>query len=463
MLKVYNSLTKQIQQTKFDNNEIKIYLCGPTVQSSPHIGHGRSAVVFDFLVRYLNHLNYKVKFVRNITDIDDKIIEKSQLEGISPEELTKKVIKDFHIAYSELNCVNPDFEPRATESIEQIVNFIDLLIKKGYGYVSKSGVYFSVDKYSDYLFLSGRKMDDVLSGTRIDLVEDKRKPEDFALWKFAKEGEPYWETPWGNGRPGWHIECSAMIREVFSSGIDFHCGGNDLIFPHHENELAQSSCAFQDEVFVNYWLHNGMVNLSGQKMSKSEGNIKLLNEYINQYGGEAIRFFYLRSHYRKPQEFSESLLLEAKTTLRKLQSLIQEVDSKKSNEEIMETFYECMNDDLNTPKLLGEIFSIIKEISNKSDEEQNTIKETIKYIFQVLGFELNFESDIDKEILPHFFKKYEINFKDMNQSMEEFINLRENYRKNKDFEKADKMRQDIYEIGVNILDGESSEWNWRTS
>ena len=254
-----------------------------------------------------------------------------------------------------------------------------------------------------------------------------------------------------------------MIREVFSSGIDFHCGGNDLIFPHHENELAQSSCAFQDEVFVNYWLHNGMVNLSGQKMSKSEGNIKLLNEYINQYGGEAIRFFYLRSHYRKPQEFSESLLLEAKTTLRKLQSLIQEVDSKKSNEEIMETFYECMNDDLNTPKLLGEIFSIIKEISNKSDEEQNTIKETIKYIFQVLGFELNFESDIDKEILPNFFKKYEINFKDMNQSMEEFINLRENYRKNKDFEKADKMRQDIYEIGVNILDGESSEWNWRTS
>jgi cysteinyl-tRNA synthetase len=463
MLKVYNTLTKQIQETKFENNEIKIYLCGPTVQSSPHIGHGRSAVVFDFLVRYLKHLNYKVQFVRNITDIDDKIIEKSHSEGISPEELAEKVIKDFQKAYSELNCVNPDFEPRATESIDQIVNFIDLLIENGFGYVSKSGVYFSVDKYSDYLVLSGRKMDEVMSGTRIGIVEDKKKPEDFALWKFAKEGEPYWETPWGNGRPGWHIECSAMIREVFSSGIDFHCGGNDLIFPHHENELAQSSCAFQDEVFVNYWLHNGMVNLSGQKMSKSEGNIKLLNEYINQYGGEAIRFFYLRSHYRKPQEFSESLLLEAKTTLRKLQSLIQEVDSKKSNEEIMETFYECMNDDLNTPKLLGEIFSIIKEISNKSDEEQNTIKETIKYIFQVLGFELNFESDIDKEILPNFFKKYEINFKDMNQSMEEFINLRENYRKNKDFEKADKMRQDIYEIGVNILDGESSEWNWRTS
>jgi cysteinyl-tRNA synthetase len=195
MLKVYNSLTKQIQQTEFDNNEIKIYLCGPTVQSSPHIGHGRSAVVFDFLVRYLKHLNYKVLFVRNITDIDDKIIEKSHSEGISPEELTKKVIKDFHRAYSELNCVPPDFEPRATESIEQIVNFIDLLIKKGYGYVSKSGVYFSVDKYSDYLILSGRKMDEVISGTRIGLVEDKKKPEDFALWKFAKEGEPYWETP----------------------------------------------------------------------------------------------------------------------------------------------------------------------------------------------------------------------------------------------------------------------------
>ena len=463
MLKVYNSLTKQIQQTEFDNNEIKIYLCGPTVQSSPHIGHGRSAVVFDFLVRYLKHLNYKVQFVRNITDIDDKIIEKSHSEGISPEELTKKVIKDFHRAYSELNCVSPDFEPRATESIEQIVNFIDLLIKKGYGYVSKSGVYFSVDKYSDYLILSGRKMDEVISGTRIGLVEDKKKPEDFALWKFAKEGEPYWETPWGNGRPGWHIECSAMIREVFSSGIDFHCGGNDLIFPHHENELAQSKSAFQDEVFVKYWLHNGMVNLSGQKMSKSEGNIKLLNEYIDQYGGEVIRFFYLRSHYRKPQEFSENLLSEAKTTLRNLQSLLQEVDSKKSHQEIIEAFYECMNDDLNTPKLLGEIFSTIKEINKKSDEEQKAIKETIKYIFEVLGFELNIEAITDKKNLLEFFTKYEINFKDINQAMEEFIELRENYRKNKDFEKADKMRQDIYELGINILDGDSSEWNWRTS
>ena len=306
-------------------------------------------------------------------------------------------------------------------------------------------------------------MDEVISGTRIGLVEDKKKPEDFALWKFAKEGEPYWETPWGNGRPGWHIECSAMIREVFSSGIDFHCGGNDLIFPHHENELAQSKSAFQDEVFVKYWLHNGMVNLSGQKMSKSEGNIKLLNQYIDQYGGEVIRFFYLRSHYRKPQEFSEDLLSEAKTTLRNLQSLLQEVDSKKSHQEIIEAFYECMNDDLNTPKLLGEIFSTIKEISKKSDEEQKAIKETIKYIFEVLGFELNIEAVTNKENLLEFFTKYEINFQDINQAMERFIELRENYRKNKDFEKADKMRQDIYELGINILDGDSSEWNWRTS
>ena len=254
-----------------------------------------------------------------------------------------------------------------------------------------------------------------------------------------------------------------MIREVFSSGIDFHCGGNDLIFPHHENELAQTKSAFQDEVFVKYWLHNGMVNLSGQKMSKSEGNIKLLNQYIDQYGGEVIRFFYLRSHYRKPQEFSEDLLSEAKTTLRNLQSLLQEVDSKKSHQEIIEAFYDCMNDDLNTPKLLGEIFSTIKEISKKSDEEQKAIKETIKYIFEVLGFELNIEAVTNKENLLEFFTKYEINFQDINQAMERFIELRENYRKNKDFEKADKMRQDIYELGINILDGDSSEWNWRTS
>lgn len=463
MLKVYNSLINRIQETSFEKDEIKIYLCGPTVQSSPHIGHGRSAVVFDFFVRYLKHLKYKVIFVRNITDIDDKIIEKSKAEGISPKELSEKVIFDFHKAYSELNCLNPEFEPRATESIEQIISFIELLIEKGYAYISNSGVYFEVAKYSDYFALSGRKTDEVLSGTRIDVKEDKKKPEDFALWKFAKDGEPFWNTPWGKGRPGWHIECSAMIREIFASGIDFHCGGNDLIFPHHENELAQSSSAYEDEVFVKYWMHNGMVNLSGQKMSKSEGNIKLLNQYIDDYGGELIRFFYLRSHYRKPQEFSEDLLIEAKTTLIRLQELLQEVDPVNSNEDTMRIFYDCMNDDLNTPKLLGEIFTTINKLGEKSKNDQKNIKQTIKFIFKLLGFELNFTLKIDQDKLIEFFKKYQIDFENLNLAMEKFIHLRETYRKDKNFKAADTMREDIYNLGINILDGETIEWYWRSS
>ncbi len=463
MLKVYNSLINRIQETSFEKDEIKIYLCGPTVQSSPHIGHGRSAVVFDFFVRYLKHLKYKVIFVRNITDIDDKIIEKSKAEGISPKELSEKVIFDFHKAYSELNCLNPEFEPRATESIEQIISFIELLIEKGYAYISNSGVYFEVAKYSDYFALSGRKTDEVLSGTRIDVKEDKKKPEDFALWKFAKDGEPFWNTPWGKGRPGWHIECSAMIRDIFASGIDFHCGGNDLIFPHHENELAQSSSAYEDEVFVKYWMHNGMVNLSGQKMSKSEGNIKLLNQYIDDYGGELIRFFYLRSHYRKPQEFSEDLLIEAKTTLIRLQELLQEVDPINSNEDTMRIFYDCMNDDLNTPKLLGEIFTTINKLGEKSKNDQKNIKQTIKFIFKLLGFELNFTLKIDQDKLIEFFKKYQIDFENLNLAMEKFIHLRETYRKDKNFKAADTMREDIYNLGINILDGETIEWYWRSS
>ncbi|MDA2969421.1 MAG: cysteine--tRNA ligase [Actinomycetota bacterium] len=463
MLKVYNSLINRIQETSFEKDEIKIYLCGPTVQSSPHIGHGRSAVVFDFFVRYLKHLKYKVIFVRNITDIDDKIIEKSKAEGISPKELSEKVIFDFHKAYSELNCLNPEFEPRATESIEQIISFIELLIEKGYAYISNSGVYFEVAKYSDYFALSGRKTDEVLSGTRIDVKEDKKKPEDFALWKFAKDGEPFWNTPWGKGRPGWHIECSAMIRDIFASGIDFHCGGNDLIFPHHENELAQSSSAYEDEVFVKYWMHNGMVNLSGQKMSKSEGNIKLLNQYIDDYGGELIRFFYLRSHYRKPQEFSEDLLIEAKTTLIRLQELLQEVDPVNSNEDTMRIFYDCMNDDLNTPKLLGEIFTTINKLGEKSKNDQKNIKQTIKFIFKLLGFELNFTLKIDQDKLIEFFKKYQIDFENLNLAMEKFIHLRETYRKDKNFKAADTMREDIYNLGINILDGETIEWYWRSS
>ena len=281
MLKLYNSYSSSLEEVELNKKEVKIYLCGPTVQSSPHLGHGRSAVVFDFLVRYLKYLEYKVTFVRNITDIDDKIIEKSLEEDISFVELGTRVTKEFQNAYEELNCLSPDKEPKATEFIDQIIKYIKKLIENKFAYITKSGVYYEISKFDDYLLLSGRTKDDVISGTRVEIEEDKKTAEDFALWKISKENEPYWESPWGNGRPGWHIECSSMIEAILGKTIDIHCGGNDLIFPHHENEIAQSKGAYPNEPFVKYWLHNGMLNLSGKKMSKSEGNIKLLNDYID--------------------------------------------------------------------------------------------------------------------------------------------------------------------------------------
>ena len=298
MLSLYNSYTKQQEEINLNYEDVRIYLCGPTVQSSPHLGHGRSAVVFDFFIRYLKFLNYSVLFVRNITDIDDKIIQKSQEKNINYRVLAESVWKEFVQAHDNLNCLVPDIEPRATAYVPEIVQHIDQLIKNGHGYITNSGVYYDVSKFDDYLKLSGRSTEEVKTGTRVETEEDKKSPEDFALWKFSKEGEPSWDSPWGAGRPGWHIECSTMINQTLGKTIDFHCGGIDLIFPHHENEIAQSRGLDKKENFVNYWLHNGMLNLSGKKMSKSDGNIKLLNEYIDQYGGEVVRFFFLRAHYR---------------------------------------------------------------------------------------------------------------------------------------------------------------------
>lgn len=465
MLKLHNTYSNTVEEFKPESDIVKIYLCGPTVQSSPHVGHGRSAVVFDFLIRYLVFLDYEVNFVRNITDIEDKIIEKAAEEGITTKELADRVTKEFQDAYSGLNCLPPDNEPKATETIDHIINLIDKLIENGHAYATQSGVYFEVDKSKDYLKLSGRNKDEVISGTRIDLEPDKKNTEDFALWKISQENEPSWNSPWGDGRPGWHIECSAMIDKIFNSGIDIHCGGNDLIFPHHENELAQSSAAFENQEFAKYWLHNGMINLSGQKMSKSEGNIKLLNEYIDKFGGNIIRFFFLRSHYRKPQEFSEDLLEESKTTFKRIQELTSSVVADASDLSIIETFKNSMNDDLNTPKFLGEIFEKINNSSKLSKEEEKKLKETIKFIFEILGFNFDVKDNltINHEDLSKFFSEFQINYDNLDQAMDEFLAKREKYRRNKNFIQADVMRDKLKEIGLLIKDGDESGWYWENS
>ena len=465
MLKLYNTYSNNAEEFKPNSDNVKIYLCGPTVQSSPHIGHGRSAVVFDFLIRYLVYLDYEVNFARNITDIDDKIIERAVKEGITTKELAERVTKEFQDAYSSLNCLPPDYEPKATETIDHIINLIEVLTENGYAYATQSGVYFEVAKYEDYLKLSGRNKDEVISGIRVDLESDKKNTEDFALWKISKENEPSWNSPWGDGRPGWHIECSAMIDKIFDSGIDIHCGGNDLIFPHNENELAQSSAAFENQEFVKYWLHNGMINLSGQKMSKSEGNIKLLNEYIDKFGGNVIRFFFLRSHYRKPQEFSEDLLEESKTTFKRIQDFTSSVEANASDLSIIETFKNSMNDDLNTPKFLGEVFEKMNNLSNFSEDEEKNLKETIKFIFEILGFNFDIKDSvkINHDELSKFFNTFQINYDNLEQAMEEFLTQRNKLRNEKNFNQADVMRDKLKEIGLLIKDGDDNSWYWENS
>jgi len=465
MLKLHNSYNNSIEEVDLNKKDVKIYLCGPTVQSSPHLGHGRSAVVFDFLVRYLKYLDYKVTFVRNITDIDDKIIEKSKEEGITYIQLGERVSEEFGKAYETLNCIAPDKEPKATEFISEIIKYIEKLIKNDFAYLTDSGIYYDISKFDDYLHLSGRTKEDGLSGSRITLEEDKKAAEDFALWKFTKEDEPSWESPWGDGRPGWHIECSSMINSILGKNIDIHCGGNDLIFPHHENEIAQSKGAFPNELFVKYWLHNGMLNLSGKKMSKSEGNIKLLNEYLDQFGGEAVRFFFLRSQYRSPQEFSEELLKESASTLNKLIYLTENEEAAPKNDHLLKIFEDSMNEDLNTPKLIGEIFKIINESDDLEKKELEDVKSTIKYIFNILGFNFlkNQKQKNTDEDLTNFFKKYEIEFNNIDDSINEFIAKRENLRKKKEYKAADEMRENILELGISIEDGTENGWSWKNS
>ena len=465
MLNLYNSYTKQQEVVNLNQEDVKIYLCGPTVQSSPHLGHGRSAVVFDFFIRYLKHLNYSVLYVRNITDIDDKIIQKSQEKNINYRELAESVWDEFVQAHENLNCLVPDIEPRATAYVPEIVQYIDQLIKNGYGYITKSGVYYDVSKFDDYLKLSGRSTEEVKTGTRIETEEDKKSPEDFALWKFSKEGEPSWDSPWGVGRPGWHIECSTMINQTLGKTIDFHCGGIDLIFPHHENEIAQSKGVEKNENFVNYWLHNGMLNLSGKKMSKSDGNVKLLNEYIDQYGGEVVRFFFLRAHYRSPQEFSQDLLEESKKTLNNIREYTKDIKSEPVDSKVLEIFKACMNDDMNTPKLLGEIFQMINESNNLEDYEENQRKQTVKFIFEILGFQLMMsdKSIKDEKLLSEFFLEYDIKFTEIDTAMSEFTSIRNKLRNEKKYGEADEMRDSILKIGIVINDGENVGWYWKNS
>ena len=428
-LKLHNTLSKKKEVFKpLKGKQVRIYVCGPTVNDVPHLGHARQQISFDVLRRYLKHLGYKVKFVSNITDIEDKIINKSEELGVSIKELTSKNYKEHMEDYSRIGIDKPDVQPYATKYVKQMIELIKKLEKKGYTYVFEGdGVYYDISKFKNYGKLSGQKLEDLKTSKRIK----GKKNKDFVLWKFSKEGEPKWKSPWGDGRPGWHIECSAMSEAILGLPLDIHGGGQDLIFPHHEDEIAQSEAGFGKK-FAKYWIHNGMVNVDKVKMSKSLGNFKTIKDLLKDYSGEVIRYFVLSTHYRKPIDFSKEKLDAAKESLKRLKNLISEIKGTgKFNNASLKEFEKSMNEDLNTPNAIQVLWSLVKD---KKIKEGNK-KATIKKMDEVLGLKLLEQVNIE-----------------MPTDVEELVKEREVARAKKDWKKADDLREIIRKEGYEVDD-----------
>ncbi|MBT8197351.1 MAG: cysteine--tRNA ligase [Acidimicrobiia bacterium] len=365
MMEVFNTLgrTRQVFEPR-DPGVVTMYVCGPTVQTSPHLGHGRAAVVFDVIRRYLEWEGFEVTYVQNVTDVDDKIINAAAERGIDCDAVAAASFAEFDEGYRKLGVKAPTIEPRATEHIPEMIDMIESLIASDHAYASGGDVYFSVRSFPEYGKLSGRRIDELESGARIDPGEHKQDPLDFALWKAAKPGEPSWDSPWGPGRPGWHIECSAMSRKYLGGGFDIHAGGIDLIFPHHENEVAQAEAAHPDAPFCRYWLHNGMVNLAGEKMAKSTGHVVGLLDALETYPPTAVRLFYLRTHYRKPVEFTPEAMDDAVASLERLWAFRRRVTGPVEappDEQLIDRFRAVMGDDFDVAGALGVIFDAVRE------------------------------------------------------------------------------------------------------
>lgn len=473
MIRIYNTLTGKMDEFKpLVKDEVSMYVCGPTVYNYIHIGNARPAIFFDTVRRYFEYRGYKVKYVQNFTDVDDKMIKKSNEEGITLKEVADKYIAAYFEDTSKVNLKEEGMiRPRATDYIDHMIKLIETLIEKDYAYEVNGDVYFNVENYKDeYGKLSKQNIDDLNSGSRVDINEIKKSPLDFALWKNAKPGEPSWKSPWGEGRPGWHIECSAMSNELLGKTFDIHGGGQDLIFPHHENEIAQSKCSTGGD-FARYWIHNGYINIKGEKMSKSLGNFFLLRDVLKEYSGNVLRFFILSSHYRKPIDFSEEELKQSKTGLERIENAIiranevlkyaMEEDGIKGEElnEVLkvskEKFVSGMDEDFNTAMGIGAIFELVKElnktIENKkfSQEGMDVIKNTVEFIIEVLenvlGVKLTLETKVE----------------DLTKELIEFIlKLRTDVRNEKNWALSDKIRDGLSELGIKIKDGkDKTQWS----
>ena len=453
-MRIFNTMTRQKEEFIPNNpDEVKIYACGPTVYNYIHIGNARPLCVFDVLRRYLEYRGYNVKFVQNFTDVDDKIIKRANEEGITFEEVSKKYIEEFWTDANGLNFKKASVHPKATENIDEIINIIKTLEEKGYAYAVDGDVYFRTLKFKEYGKLSHQPIEDLQSGARIAIGEKKENPLDFALWKAAKEGEPYWDSPWGKGRPGWHIECSAMNKRFLGDTIDIHCGGQDLIFPHHENEIAQSECA-NGCTFSKYWMHNGYINVDNVKMSKSLGNFKTVREIANVYGYEVIRYFLISSHYRSPINYSLEIIEQCKSALERLYTCRESLDFALKNakdipddEELIkklnshrEQFITAMDDDLNTADGVAAVFELVKDINTSilDKEVSKNVCQTAAAVFDelcdVLGILYNRKNnDVDSDI-------------------EALIEEHQQARANKDWATADRIRDELKAKGIILKD-----------
>ena len=441
-----NNLTNK--KEKFipkDKNNVRMYVCGPTVYDDPHIGNARPVVVFDILFKILKNKYPNVTYVRNITDVDDKIIKSSKENNISISELTKKITQSFNEDCIYLNCEQPNHEPKATEHISEMIEMISELIKKGFAYENNKHVYFEVKKFKDYGQLSNKKLDELVAGSRIEVSDNKKNPEDFVLWKPSETDEPSWDSPWGKGRPGWHLECSAMSKKYLGNEFDVHGGGVDLLFPHHENEIAQSRCANDSKVFANYWLHNAFITMSNEKMAKSQGNILKIKDFRNNKSGQVLRMALMSAHYRQPLDWNDKLLEECENTISKWYNVYLNIKTKlKISDEILKPLL----DDLNTPGYIANLHKLYEKAAKGSDEDKILFISACNFI----GLLNESKEDWLK------FKKNKVSISENEILIK--INQRNEARVNKNYKEADKIRDELLDKGV-LIEDKDGKTTWK--
>ncbi len=464
-MKVYNTLTREKEEfIPIEENKVKMYVCGPTVYNYIHVGNARPYVIFDAFRRYLIHKGYEVTYVQNFTDVDDKIINKANEEGVESTVISERYIEECLKDVANLNVLKADFHPKVTEEMAEIIEMIEELIKKGFAYEVNGSVYFSPEKFDEYGKLSNRKLEDMLAGARIEIDNEKNNPMDFVLWKPAKVNEPFWASPWGNGRPGWHIECSVMAKKYLGAEIDIHCGGEDLVFPHHENEIAQSECA-NGKQFAKYWMHNGFININNEKMSKSKGNFFTLREIADKYGYNEVRFFILTGHYRSPLNFSDELLEASTKGLRRIQNAYNKMEFTLENsvvdknetdnnivaqaEELLQSFYGALEDDFNTADAISYVFELVKLGNSSADEKAS--KYLMKEFLDRLNNMLNIFGVKPKE---------EDSLEVDESKILELIEARTTAKKEKNFGRADEIRNELLDMGIVIEDTrQGTKWS----